>query len=92
MSRPYDDRRIRTIDTPFGPVEIEEKLWRTEESESWQWIQPINPELDETVSNGDVLQYFLEQYSISLELAKEGYEMVEQVDSEHFLWVKEVDQ
>lgn len=92
MSRPFDDRRSRLIETPFGRVEIKEKLWSSSDSESWQWVQPINPEFDDTASNGDVLQYFLEQYSVALALSQEGYKMVEQIDSEHFLWKKEIDQ
>jgi hypothetical protein len=91
MSRPYENKRGRLIDTPFGEVPIEEKLWESEDGKSWQWIQSINPEFDETVSNGNALKYFLEQYSVALALSQEGYEIVEQVDSEHFLWMKSVD-
>lgn len=88
----YDDRRKRSIDTPLGPVQITEKKWNEgEEDEHWAYVQNFNPQYPkqhkEQPPNGEVVGFFLKQYSIARQLAADGYELYEQLDDDCLLWV-----
>lgn len=87
----YDDRRSRTIETPAGPVMVDEKRWNEgDEDDHWAYVQNLKTSFHEDVEDGVIVADLLKEAHLAGALVNQGYEYHSMLEQGVILWVKYV--
>jgi hypothetical protein len=88
MMAPQDGRRVREIETPFGPVEISETRWNvSEDDEHWAYNQDFQFDFDKDTPNGEIVGEMLKQYAVARQLTSDGYEFHSMLEDGVIFWI-----
>lgn len=88
----HDRQRTLTIQTPIGERTLTERLWKSGvDDDHWAVVQEVNfKHLDEDSPAGEIVGFFLEEYTLARTLWDKGYEFNSILDDSAILWTKPV--
>jgi hypothetical protein len=88
---PPNDLKEIVVETPFGTRKVKATLWeKGEPDEHWAVNQKLVPHSSGPCNDsaGKLLQFYLQQYTIGLELAERGYTVEERLDDKTIAWTR----